>query len=119
MRPNPAESGRFTAGAIVFATVLSFALFIFGLAVFFFHGGAVQPFQVRGFSDVVAHAVRGTLHGEARGLIEAGLLVLLFAPVLRLVAGVIESAKRRNWRFVTIGTLVLLLLSAGILLGIG
>ena len=119
MRPDSAESGRFTAGAIVFAVVLSSALFALGLAVFFFHGGATQPFRVRGFSDVVAHAVRGTAHGEARGFIEAGLLVLLFAPFPRLIAGVMDSAKHRNWRFVTIGICVMLLLLAGILLGIG
>jgi uncharacterized membrane protein len=118
MRPDSATSGRFTAGVIVFAIVLSSALFVLGLAVFFLQGGATRPFQVRGFADVVAYAVRGTVHGEARGLIEAGLLVLLFAPFPRLVASVMDSAKRRNWRFVTIGTLVMLLLLAGILLGI-
>lgn len=119
MKSGSSEGGRLTAGVIVFAVVLSSTLFVIGLAVFFFRGGTVQPLQVHGFTDVVGHAVRGMAHGQSRGFIEAGLLVLLFAPFLRLIAGVINSTQQRNWRFVTLGILVIALLLAGILLGTG
>ncbi|MGH8126782.1 MAG: DUF1634 domain-containing protein [Gammaproteobacteria bacterium] len=119
MKSHSAEGGRLTAGVIVFAVGLVSALFIIGLVVFFFQGGLAQPFQVHGFMDVVRHVARGIAHGQSRGFIEAGLLVLLFAPFLRLIAGVVNSAQQRNWRFVALGIMVIALLLAGILLGTG
>lgn len=117
MRSHSAEGGRLTAGVIVFAIALASALFFIGLALFLFRGRLEQPLQVHGAMDIIVHAVRGIAQGQSRGFIEAGLLVLLLAPFLRLIASVINSARQHNWRFVVIGLFVMLLLLTGILLG--
>ncbi|MGA7966358.1 MAG: DUF1634 domain-containing protein [Gammaproteobacteria bacterium] len=117
MKSDSAEGGRLTAGVIVVAVALSSALFVIGLALFLFRGGAAQPLQVHGIMDIVVHAARGIAQGQSRGFIEAGLLVLLLAPFLRLIASVINSARQHNWRFVVIGLFVMVLLLTGILLG--
>jgi len=117
MNRESAEGGRFTAWVIGAAVVLAAVLFALGLVVYILEGGAEQPFQVRGIFDVAVHAVRGSAHFRSWGFIEAGLLVLLFAPFLRLFAGVVASTRRRDWLFAAIGVLVMALLLAGILLG--
>lgn len=117
MKSESSEGGRVTAWVISAAVVLASVLFALGLAVFILQGGAEEPFRVRGILDVAVHAVRGSAHLQPRGFIEAGLLVLLFAPLARLFAGVVGSARRRSWLYVAIGILVMALLLAGILLG--
>ena len=117
MNRESTEGGRFTAWVIVAAVILASVLFALGLVVFILEGGTEQPFQVRGIFDVATHAIRGSAQFQPRGFIEAGLLVLLFAPFLRLFAGVIHSTRRRDWLFAAIGVLVMVLLLAGILLG--
>jgi uncharacterized membrane protein len=49
----------------------------------------------------------------ANGLLNAGLLVLMATPILRVVVSVIEYAKIRDWFFVvtTLGVLTVLLVS--------
>lgn len=119
MRPGAAEGGRLTAGIVAFAVAAVAALFIAGLVMFFVRGGPAQPFHVRGFLAVIDHAVYGIARAKPRGFIEIGLLVLLFAPFFRLLAGVIRSARQLDWRFVAIGLFVMALLATGIVLGTG
>jgi uncharacterized membrane protein len=49
----------------------------------------------------------------ANGLLNAGLLVLMATPILRVVVSVIEYAKIKDWFFVvtTLGVLAVLLVS--------
>lgn len=117
MRPESSEGGRFTAWVVACTVLLASVLLALGLAAYAMHGGAGQPLQVRGVRELIAHAVRGSLRFQARGLVEAGLLVLLFAPLLRLFAGVLGGVGVRNGFFVAIGMLVAALMLAGIFLG--
>lgn len=117
MRTGSAEGGRFTAWVVVLAVAIASLLFAIGVALFFLHGGAEAPLRVRGIPELIVHALRGSAQMQPRGFIEAGLLVLLLAPFLRLVAGVVNSARQRDWLFVGVGVVVVALLLTGIFLG--
>lgn len=119
MRSGATEGGRLTAVVITVSIILASALFMSGLILFLARGGASQPFQVRSLAGLVENAIRGIAGLQPRGFIEAGLLVLLLAPFMRLIAGVIQSTRGRDWRFVIVGVVVAGLLLAGILLGTG
>lgn len=117
MRTDSAEGGRFAASVVVLAVVLASLLFALGVVLFFLHGGAEAPVRVQGIPELIVHAMRGSVSMQPRGFIEAGLLVLLLAPFLRLVAGMVSNARQRDWLFVGIGVVVAVLLLTGIFLG--
>jgi uncharacterized membrane protein len=117
MRQGPAESGTLAARVIAFVVALASLLLVLGLAIFFVHGAPARPLQTHGFLDVLERAAYGIAHLQARGLVEAGLVVVLLAPLSRLVVGAIQSSRHRDWRFVAIGLLVIALLAGGIVLG--
>jgi uncharacterized membrane protein len=119
MRSGATEGGRLTAVVITASIILASALFVAGLILFLARGGASQPFQVHSLADLVGNAISGIVRMQPRGFIEAGLLVLLLAPFLRLIAGVVQSTRGRDWRFVIVGVVVAGLLLTGIVLGTG
>lgn len=119
MKNDSTERGSLVAWVIAVAIALVSVLLALGLAGFFLHGSAGQPFRPQGFLAVLVHAGRGITHFDPRALIEAGLVALLLTPVSRLVAGAIQSARGRDWRFVIIGGIVVALLIGGITLGAG
>ncbi len=119
MRSGATEGGRLTAAVITASIILASALFVSGLVLFLARGGASQPFQVHSLAGLMENAIHGIAGMQPRGFIEAGLLVLLLAPFLRLVAGVIQSSRGRDWRFVVVGVVVAGLLLTGIFLGTG
>jgi len=117
MKAGTAEGGRLTEFVILAAVMLASALFVLGLILFLVQGGRVHPLQGHTFWGLVGDAWRDALRLRPIGFIEAGLLVLLLAPLLRLIAGVVQSARGRDWRFVVVGIAVAVLLLAGIFLG--
>lgn len=119
MKHQAAESGRLTAWVIAASVAAASALLVGGLVAFVVRGSASAPISAHSFIGVLSRALHGIQHFEARGLIEAGLVVLLLTPLARLVAGAVQSARRGDWRFVAIGVIVACLLAAGILLGTG
>lgn len=106
--------------AVIMATImLASALFVLGLILFVVRGGGVQSLKSDTLGRLVEHAIHEITSMQPGGFIEAGLLVLLVAPFLRLIAGVAQSARGRDWRFVIVGIVVAGLLLTGILLGTG
>ena len=100
------------------AIALCLACILAGLAVFLAGGGVRVPATPRGS----LLAILGTAfeRGEdlhAGALLDAGLLVLLFTPVARLVAGVYVSARTRDWLYVLIGLVVMGLVVTGFFTG--
>lgn len=65
--------------------------------------------------DVVA----GVAHGDPLAVLALGLLVLLLTPVARVAISIFAFARERDWLYVGITTLVLLILLASFLLGRG
>jgi hypothetical protein len=52
-------------------------------------------------------------------VLTTGLIVLIAAPVGRLVAALVHEIRRREWRFVLLGAVVLLLLGASVAISFG
>lgn len=119
MSRDSSESGTLTAAVIGAGVVITALLLTGGLAAFFIAGAHPGPAHGKGFLGVAAQAFDGIAHFTAPGLIEAGLLVLLLTPLARLVAGIVQSARGGDWRFVLVGALVVALLMTGIVLGTG
>ena len=119
MKGEGTEGGRLTAAVIMAAIVLAAALMAAGVILFLVRGGAGHPFHARSLGELLLNAAGGIFAGRPRSYVEAGLLVLLLAPLLRLAAGAIQSARRGDWRFVLTSVIVAGLLITGILLGTG
>jgi uncharacterized membrane protein len=49
--------------------------------------------------------------------LDAGLLVLLFTPLARLLSGVVANARARDWLYAFIGIVVVALVSVGLFAG--
>lgn len=115
------EHGRVRpAAALVTAAVyLAAALLTAGLGLYLVRGGAAQPFQVHSVLQLFTHAARSIAAGAPRGFIEAGLIVLLLGPFLRLAAAVLRCGRGPDWRYAAIGAVVAALMLAGIVLGTG
>jgi uncharacterized membrane protein len=75
-----------------------------------FHG---EPIDLRTVSGILADARAGS----GRGLIQLGLLVLIATPIARVVFSVIGFVRQRDWLYVGITIMVLVLL-AGSLMGL-
>lgn len=119
MKAGATEGGRLTQAVILATVILAATLFVLGLILFLVQGGGVQPLRGHAFWGLVEGAWRDASRLRPIGFIEAGLLVLLLAPLLRLAAGVVQSARGRDWRFVIVGIAVAVLLLTGIVLGTG
>jgi uncharacterized membrane protein len=48
---------------------------------------------------------------------DAGLLVILFTPLARLLSGVVANARARDWLYVGIGAVVIGLVLTGLFTG--
>jgi uncharacterized membrane protein len=61
----------------------------------------------------------GLAHGDPQAVIVLGLLVLLATPVIRVAVSIIAFGVERDWRYVIITSLVLLILLISFILGKG
>jgi hypothetical protein len=52
-------------------------------------------------------------------ILDAGLVLLMMAPVVRLIGAVIEEARAREWRFAALGVGVLVLMSVSLMIAFG
>ncbi|HVT04747.1 MAG TPA: DUF1634 domain-containing protein [Thermoanaerobaculia bacterium] len=104
------------ASVVLFGGVaLSCILLIAGLARYAMHPdpiGSLQPMQMRRLGD-------GLAAGNPVALIHLGLLVLMITPIARIVILLIEFIRERRFAFAAISFGVLLLISLGIVLGLG
>ncbi len=68
-----------------------------------FHG---QPAYLRSLMGIIT----GALHGNALAIIQLGLLLLIATPVARVVFSVVEFALERDYLYVVISSIVLVVL---------
>jgi uncharacterized membrane protein len=67
---------------------------------------AGEPSDLRSFGGIASY----TMHGRGRGIIQLGLLLLLATPVARVAFAAFAFAMERDWLYVCVSTLVLLIL---------
>ncbi|MEO8216974.1 MAG: DUF1634 domain-containing protein [Acidobacteriota bacterium] len=105
-----------TAVAYVLLTgvIVSFLLLAIGLTEAVLSGGPALV-GVHGLRAIV----HGLLRGDATSTIDAGLLVLMATPVLRVGVLVVEFIRSRETPFALISIVVLFLLAASVTIGVG
>ena len=99
---------------------LSVLAFLAGLVVFIAKGGDYLPRTPSGSIGAILAYVWDeirTLHASA--FLDTGVLVVLFTPLTRLVAGVVANLRSRDWLYFSIGLLVLSLVVTGLMAGQG
>jgi uncharacterized membrane protein len=69
------------------------------------------------FPHTLGDVVSASSHFSAEGIIAAGLLVLIATPVLRVAISVVGFALQRDWVYVGLTVLVLLVLLGSFLVG--
>jgi uncharacterized membrane protein len=100
--------------------LLSAGLLILGALLYFVRvlwGGA--PANPRSFPHTLGDVFYGLGHGDPWAILALGLIVLLLTPVARVFISIFAFARERDWLYVGITTLVLLILLVSFLLGRG
>jgi uncharacterized membrane protein len=92
-----------------------------GLVYLMRHGG--EPAEFRSFRGepedlrTLPGIVREAAQSHARGLIQAGVVLLIATPVTRVVFSVYAFARQRDWVYVVITLIVLAVLAYSVLSG--
>ncbi|MGH8370834.1 MAG: DUF1634 domain-containing protein [Gammaproteobacteria bacterium] len=103
---------------IVRASVgLCMACMVDGLALFFLHGSRMPGMPAGSLWHILNGIVRDASSSQAGAFLDAGLLILLFTPIVRLLAGVYVSLRMRDWLYASIGLMVVALVVIGLLAG--
>jgi uncharacterized membrane protein len=99
--------------------LLSGGVIALGLLLFFFqqHGHMPGDITKIPFTFRPGAIILQALHGSGEAIIMLGLMLLIATPVSRIAVSIITFAFERDWRYVAITTLVLLILIISFTLG--
>ncbi len=99
---------------------LSLAAILIGLGVFLVEGADYVPHTPSGsITAIVAYVWQEALGLHASAFLDFGVLVMLFTPLARLVAGVVANVRLRDWLYTSIGLIVTVLVVIGLWAGQG
>ena len=102
---------RLSIGLAVFSILVGLTLFLARGAVYF-------PRTPSGrIDEIMAYVWHEAQGGRASAFMDAGLLVILFTPLVRLASGVVANARARDWLYVGIGAVVIGLVLTGLFTG--
>ena len=91
---------------------------LLGLMLFLARGGMYFPTTPSGRIDqILVYAWHEARALRPSAFMDAGLLVILFTPLVRLAAGVVANARVRDWLYVGIGVIVITLVVTGLFTG--
>lgn len=90
-----------------------------GLLLFFARGGRILAPPGGSLIHIVHDVVLGAISLHAGAFLDAGLLVLLFTPIARLLTGVYISLRMRDSLYALIGLIVVALVVIGLWAGQG
>ncbi len=106
------------AGVLRTGVLLSAGVILLGIIVFFAgQPGITTNVNTLTFPHTPGAVFSAVLHGDARGIIMLGLLLLIATPVSRIAVSIVTFAIERDWRYVAITTTVLLILIISFTLG--
>lgn len=63
--------------------------------------------------------LNGVIHLAAKDWIQLGVVVLMLTPIIRVVLSIIDFARQRDWLYVVITAIVLLVIIGNSLEGVG
>ena len=98
--------------------VLSVLIMLIGMLVSFFHNGMnVERVERSTFDYRPSVIADGVLHGSGKAIVEVGIYLLVFTPIMRVFASMILFIfSERDWLYALITFAVLLLTVAGLFL---
>lgn len=108
---NVLRGGVLASAAIILAGVIAFYRDYFS--------ASGRGISIAAFPHTVSAVARGLAQGDPLAIIVLGLLVLLITPVARVAVSIVAFALERDWRYVVITSLVLLILLISFGLGRG
>jgi uncharacterized membrane protein len=103
-------------GVLLSAAIISIGVVLFYIHYFSVAGHAVD---IGSFPHSLVSVAEGLVRGDPLAVIALGLLVLLATPVARVAVSIVAFGFERDWRYVVISTVVLLVLIISFLLGKG
>jgi uncharacterized membrane protein len=97
--------------------VLSALTMLTGIFFSFAHGTvSVQRMKTDPLNDQPAVIWRGICHGSGKSIIEAGIYLLVFTPIMRVLASfILFAVAKRDWVYSLITLVVLILTLTGLL----
>jgi len=114
------EAQRRFITLLILRTSIGLAVFsiLLGLMLFLARGGAYFPTTPSGpITSILAYVWHEARALRPSAFMEAGILVILFTPLVRLLSGVVANAQMRDWSYVLIGLVVIGFVSAGLFAG--
>ncbi len=101
--------------------LLSAAIILVGVVMFYARYYATNGRGVvnRPFPHTLATVGQGLAHADPLAVVALGLLLLLLTPVMRVAVSIVAFMLERDWRYVVITTIVLIILIVSFLLGRG
>jgi uncharacterized membrane protein len=118
--PRDYQMDRLISVVLRGGVLLSAGLLILGALLYFarvLRGGA--PANPLVFPHSLGDVFSSLGHGDPLAILALGLIVLLLTPVARVLISIFAFARERDWLYVGITTLVLLILLLSFLLGRG
>jgi uncharacterized membrane protein len=99
--------------------LMSGGVTLLGVILFFIQtrGQALGDVAKLHYPHTLKDVFAGVGHGSALAIITLGLLLLIATPVTRIAVSILAFATERDWRYVGITTVVLLILMISFLLG--
>jgi len=114
------EAQRRLITLLILRTSIGVAVFsiLLGLMLFLARGGAYFPTTPSGrIDEILAYVWHEARALRPSAFLDAGLLVILFTPLVRLLSGVVANARMRDWLYVVIGGIVIGLVLIGLFAG--
>lgn len=101
--------------------LLSAAIILIGVVWFYWRAFVrhSEGFAISAFPHSLAAVGTGLGHGDPLAVIALGLLILLATPIVRVAVSIVAFAVERDWTFVAVTALVLVILIVSFLLGRG
>ena len=106
-----------SAWVLRIGVILSALVMLTGILFSFAHGTvSVQRMKSDAFEYRPAVIWQGICHGSGKSIIEAGIYILLFTPIMRVLTSMVLFAfGQRDWVYALITMVVLILTLAGLL----
>jgi uncharacterized membrane protein len=103
--------------------VAALVVFAGGLMLLAHHGSEVPNYSTFAGEPESIRTLYGIVHGlgtaDARSIIQFGLLLLILTPILRVAFTWVAFLLQRDWVYVVVTTIVLVLLLYGLIVGRG
>lgn len=90
---------------------------LIGLVLFFAHGSQMPSTPTGSLRHIVGGILGPGRFWRVSAFLDAGLVILLLTPMVRLLAGIYVSMRMRDWLYAMIGTVVVLLVLIGLIAG--